>query len=223
MWGEVAIRTSFSISFPAGPRCSAAENVIESDGAGAEEDQSESQRSGREGELESVIAGQPVVQMHFPDCDYEVHADGECCDAGEESRQYEQAAQKFREGRNVAQPVGKTKAGHKVGVVMQAAENFVVAVDDHDCAESKAHDKKRKRLQAFRVAHGASGNVTKVQIKAEKRRGVNRNQQNDCVAAQLLVTFFRPPCESCRPRESTSGFRVMVARWAGAFRVACLA
>ena len=31
-----------------------------------------------------------------------------------------------------------------------------------------------------------------------------KNQQNDCVAAQLLVTFFRPPNDSCRRREATS-------------------
>jgi len=91
---------------------------------------------------------------------------------------------------------------------MQAAENFVIAVDDHDRAESKTHEEKRKWLQAFRVAQGASANDTRLQqITTEKRRGVNRNQQNDCVGAQLLVTFFRPPCESCRPRESASGFR----------------
>jgi hypothetical protein len=39
-----------------------------------------------------------------------------------------------------------------------------------------------------------------------------KNQQNDCVAAQLLVTFFRPPSESCRPRESTSGLRRILAK-----------
>jgi hypothetical protein len=78
--------------------------------------------------------------------------------------------------------------------VMQAAENFVVAVDDHDRAQGKTHDKKCKWLQAFRVAQGASGlshQITAERITAEKRRGV-KNQQNDCVAAELLVTFFRP-------------------------------
>jgi len=193
--------------------------VIEGDRAGAEEDQSKSQRGCGQGELVSVIAGQTVVQVHFPDCDHEVHADGESRDPGKEARQDEQAAQEFREGRNVAQPVGQTKSCHQVGVLMQAAENIVVAMDDHDRAQGKAHDKKGKRLQAFRVAQGASGNVT--QITAEKRRGVKKqqeNQQNVCVAAKLLVTFFRPLSESCRPRESISGLRVRSCAWLQGFR-----
>jgi hypothetical protein len=179
--------------------------VIESDRACAEEDQSKSQRGCGQGELESVIARQPIVQVHLPDRDNEVHADGESRDPGKESRQNEEAAQELREGRNVAHPLGQTKTCHEFGVLMQAAENFVVAMHDHNRAESETHDKKRKGLQAFRVEQGASGSVTRLQqITAEKQRGVNRNQQNDCVAAKLLVTFFRPPSESCRPRESTS-------------------
>jgi len=189
--------------------------VVEGDRAGAEEDQSEGQRGCGQGELESVIAGQAIVQVHFPDRDHEVHADGESRDPGKESRQYAQAAQEFREGRNVAHPMGQTKACHEVGVVMQAAENFVIAVDDHDRAQGKTHDKKRKWLQAFRVAQGASGNVTRLQQITAEKGHVVKNQHNDCVAAQLLVTFFRPPIESCRPRESASGLRVMVARLAG--------
>jgi hypothetical protein len=34
---------------------------------------------------------------------------------------------------------------------------------------------------------------------------VNRKLQNDCVAAQLLVTFFRPPRESYMLSESAAG------------------
>jgi hypothetical protein len=147
--------------------------VIESDRARAEKDQSKSQRGCGQGELESVIARQPIVQVHLPDRDHEVHADGESRDPGKESRQNEEAAQKLREGRNVAHPLGQTKTCHEVGVVMQAAENFVVAVHDHNCAESKTHDKKRKGLQTFRVEQGASGYVTRLQqITAEKQRGV---------------------------------------------------
>jgi hypothetical protein len=154
-----------------------------------------------------VIAGQSIVQVHFPDRDAEVHADGESRDPGKESRQYEQAAEEFREGRNVAQPVGKPETRDEVGVVMQTAENFVVAVHDHNGSEGQAHEKKRKGLQAFRVAQRGlriRHQITADQITAEKWCGVKTDQQNDCVAAQLLVTFFRPPSESCRPRESTS-------------------
>ena len=93
--------------------------MIESDRACAEEDQSKSQRGCGQGELESVIARQPIVQVHLPDRDNEVHADGESRDPGKESRQNEQAAQELREGRNVAHPLGQTKTCHEFGVLMQ--------------------------------------------------------------------------------------------------------
>jgi hypothetical protein len=212
---------SRSLLFSAGTRSSAAENVVEGDGAGAEEDQSKSQRGYRQRELHSVIAGQSIVQVHFPDRDAEVHADGESRDPGKESRQYEQAAEEFREGRNVAQPVGKTKTCYEVGVVMQASENFVVAMHDHNGAQGEPHEKKRKWLQAFRVAQGGlrvRHQITADQITAEKWCGVKTDQQNDCVAAQLLVTFFRPLSETCKSHQSATGLGVMSARVAARLR-----
>ena len=175
--GEVAIPTAIAyfyfprVSFSARTRSTAAEDMIESDGACAEEDQSKSQRGCGQGELETVIAGQAVVPIHFPDRDHEVHADGESRDPGKEARQYEQAAQEFREGRNVAHPMGETKSCHQVGLLMQAAENFVVAVHQHNRAQGKTHDEKRKWLQAFRVAQGASGYVTRLQQRLQQKRG----------------------------------------------------
>jgi hypothetical protein len=223
--GELAIgppvfisQISRSVLFSTGTRSSAAENVVQSDGAGAEEDQSKSQRGRRQGELHSVIAGQPIVQVHFPDRDDEIYADGESRDAGKESRQDEQAAEEFREGRNIAQPVGETETGHEVGVVMQASENFVVAMHDHNGAEGEAHEKKREWLQAFRVAQGdlrLRHQITADQITAEKWRGVKTDQQNDCVAAQLLVTFFRPLSETCKSHQSVTGLGVISHACAG--------
>jgi hypothetical protein len=205
----------FLFSFSAGTRSSAAENVVQSNGAGAEEDQSKSQSGYRERELDSVITGQSIVQVHLPDRDAEIYADGKSRDAGEESRQDEQAAQEFREGRNVAQPAGKTETGHEIGVVMQAAENVMVAMHDHDGAQGEAHEKKREWLQAFRVAQRdlrVRHQITADQITAGKWCGVKTDQQNDCVAAQLLVTFFRPLSETRKSRQSATGLRVMSAR-----------
>jgi hypothetical protein len=187
--------------------------VVQGDGTSAEKDQSKGQSGHRERELESVIAGQSIVQVHFPDRDAEVHADGESRDAGKESSKYQQAAKEFREGRNVAQPVGKTETRDEVGVMMQASENFVVAMHDHNGAQGQTHEKKRKGLQAFRVAQRGlrvRHQITADQITAEKRCGVKTDQQNDCVAAQLLVTFFRPLSETCKSRESATGLRVMM-------------
>ena len=177
--GELAIgppvfisQISRSVLFSTGTRSSAAENVVQSDGAGAEEDQSKSQRGRRQGELHSVIAGQPIVQVHFPDRDDEIYADGESRDPGKESRQNEEAAQELREGRNVAHPLGQTKTRHEFGVLMQASENFVVAMHDHNGAEGETHEKKRKWLQAFRVAQGDLRLLTRLpQTRLQQKSG----------------------------------------------------
>lgn len=55
----------------------AAQNVIERDGAGAKKDQGESQSCGGERKFVSVLAGESVVPMHFPDRDCQINADGE--------------------------------------------------------------------------------------------------------------------------------------------------
>jgi hypothetical protein len=93
---------------------------------------------------------------------------------------------------------------------MQASENFVVAMHDHNGAQGQTHEKKRKWLQAFRVAQGdlrVRHQITADQITAKKRYGVKMDEQNDCVAAQLLVTFFRPLSETCESRETAIGQR----------------
>src|SRR5579863_8419842 len=145
--------------------------------------------------------------MHFPDRDAQVYADGEGGGASEESRQHEQSPQELSERRNVAGPGGQPQAGHEFGVVMQTAEDFVGAMHDHNGTQSKAYDKKRKWLQAFEVAHESSKlSVTRLpQITSEECCLVAMNQQDDCVAAELLVTFFRPPRESYMLSESTAG------------------
>jgi hypothetical protein len=219
------LKNSRSQLFSAGTRSSAAENVVQSDGAGAEKDQSKSQSGYREGELESVIAGQSIVQVNFPDRDAKVHADCESRDPGKESSKYQQAAEEFREGRNVAQPAGKTQTRNEVGVVMQAAENFVIAVHDHNGAQGETHEKKRKWLQAFRVAQRdlhLRYQITADQITGERRCGVKPDQQNDCVAAQLLVTFFRPLSETRKSHQSATGLRVMSARVTAGLAGKCL-
>jgi hypothetical protein len=104
---------------------------------------------------------------------------------------------------------------------------------DHNGAQGQTHEKKRKWLQAFRVAQGdlrVRHQITADQITAEKRYSVkmdeqNDDEQNDCVAAQLLVTFFRPLSVTCKSRESAIGqretlrvmSRVVVARSAGKY------
>ena len=43
--------------------------------------------------------------------------------------------------------------GDHFHVVVKSAENLVVAVDQHDGAEGKAHNEERERLQTIEKAH----------------------------------------------------------------------
>jgi hypothetical protein len=57
-------------------------------------------------------------------------------------------------------------------VVMQASENFVVAMHDHNGAEGETHEKKRKWLQAFRVAQGDLRLLTRLpQTRLQQKSG----------------------------------------------------
>jgi len=114
--------------------------VIEGDGSAAEEDQCEGQGGQGEREFVTVLAHQSVVPVNFCDGDRHIDADSEGGGAGEEADQQEQSAEEFREGGEIAGPGGQTKAMNELGVVLQAAEHFVVSVADHDGAQSEAHD-----------------------------------------------------------------------------------
>lgn len=157
-----------------------------------------------------MIACQSIMQVNFPDRDAKIDANGEGRGAGEESSQQANAPQEFRERRNVAGPRGQAEAGYEFGVVMQAAENLVIAVHDHNGTQGKAHKQKRKWLQAFEVAQGSS--EWNHHITAEKHCRVKKDQQNDCVTVEVLVTFFRPPSESRQRREAVLRPRAERAR-----------
>jgi hypothetical protein len=114
--------------------------MVQRDGAGAEENKSKSKSSDGKGELEAAIAGQAIVQMHFPNGDREIDADGEGGSAGKETGQDQQSTEKLREGGKVSCPGWQTQAAYELGVMMKASENFVISVRDHDGAERDAHD-----------------------------------------------------------------------------------
>ena len=40
---------------------------------------------------------------------------------------------------------------HHVAEVLEAAKDFVIAVNAHDCAERQPHDEKRQGLQAIEI------------------------------------------------------------------------
>lgn len=131
---------------PGGAPPSAAENVVKGNGTSSKENQGEGQGGDGEGELISGAIGgadQSIVQVHFPDSDKHIDENGERCSPSEKSKQDHQPAEEFREGGNIAQPCGQAETGHHLGMVMQSAENLVIAMRDHNGAQGQAHYHKR--------------------------------------------------------------------------------
>ncbi len=126
--------------------------MVEGDGACAEEDEAEGEGSEREGKFVAVVAHQSVVEVNLGNGDGEIDADGKSGRACEQAEQNQDAAEEFSERRKIASPGRETEAGDELGMVVESAENFVVAVAKHDCAEGEAHDEECERLQAVEVA-----------------------------------------------------------------------
>jgi hypothetical protein len=128
-------------------------DVIEGDGAGAEEDEGKCEGGESQGEFVSSVARESIMEVHLGDGDGEIDADAKSSNAGEQAEQQEQSAEELSKGRDVGGPARESEAGDEVGVVMESAENLVVSMDKHDGAESEAHDEEREGLQAIEVAH----------------------------------------------------------------------
>ena len=126
--------------------------MIEGDGASTEKDEGKGEGGEGEGQFVSTVARHSVMEVHLGDGDREIDADAEGGYAGEQAEQQEQSAEELGEGREVGRPARESEAGDEVGVVVESAENLVVAVDKHDGAESEAHDEEREGLQAIEVA-----------------------------------------------------------------------
>lgn len=99
--------------------------MVDGDRACAKKDEGEGDGGQREWEFESVIAGEAVVPVHFPNGDAKIDADGEGGGAGEESGKDEQSAEKFRERREIPGPGRKAQAGHEMSMIMQSAKDLV--------------------------------------------------------------------------------------------------
>jgi len=128
--------------------------VVEGDGACAEEDQSKGEGSQSQGKFISAIAQQSVMEVYLGDGDGQIDADGKSRHAGKESDQYQQAAKKLGEGREISSPGRQSEAGDELNVVVKSAENLVVSVADHDRAKGQTHDQEGERLQTIQKAHG---------------------------------------------------------------------
>ncbi len=126
--------------------------MVERHGASAEEDEGKCEGRQSEGQFESAVALQSVVDVHLGDGDGEIDADGKSSHASEQAQQQEQPAKKFSEGREVSGPGREPEAGDELGVVVESAEDFVVAVAKHNNAQDEAHDEEREGLQAIKIA-----------------------------------------------------------------------
>lgn len=126
--------------------------MIKRNWTAAKENQSE--RQGRQGQwkLNSAIARETIVNMHFGDSGGHVDANRECRGAGEETDKNQQTSEELCKRREICRPAGQAETLHKLNMVMKSAENFVITVDDKNNAQGQAHNKKGKRLQTIEVA-----------------------------------------------------------------------
>src|SRR5229473_2444556 len=99
-------RNLFCLSLLRLPTAAGGANVVEGDGAAAEEDECEGKGSQSQGEFIPAIAHESVVEMNFEDGDGQVDADGKGGHPGKQADQNHQAADKFGEGGEVGAPGG---------------------------------------------------------------------------------------------------------------------
>lgn len=110
-------------------------DVVEGDGAAAEENQSKGESGQGEREFVSTIAHEAVVKMDLGDGNSHVDQDAEGGDASEESYQNEPAAKEFGEGREISAPGWETEAGYKLNVMVKSAEDFVITMGDENSTQ----------------------------------------------------------------------------------------
>jgi hypothetical protein len=126
--------------------------VIEGDGTAIEAHQGKSESRECEWKFESSVARQSVVKVHFGDGDAHIHAKRESGNAGKQADKDEDSAEKFGESGDVSTPGRKAQAGNELNVMMKAAKNFVISVDEKNDSERQAHNQERERLQSIEVA-----------------------------------------------------------------------
>jgi hypothetical protein len=161
----------FALSLFGFPAAAGGADVIEGNGAAAEEDEGESNGGESQGEFVSVVAHQSVVEVNFGDGDGQIDADGESGCASEQAQEDEDAAKEFRKGREVASPGGESEAVDELGMVLKPAENLVVAVAEDDGAEGEAHDEEREGLQAVEIAHEVPPGERKIDYSSGTEEG----------------------------------------------------
>jgi hypothetical protein len=175
--------TDTSCLFELGARTGRAD-VVEGDGSSAEKDKGEGKGGESHSEAVSVISDQPVVRGYLPDRDTHIDANSESGCASEQAEQHEQTSEELGEGRKIPAPCGQTEAADELNVMVQSAENLVIAEVDHDCAESEAHDEKSERLQTIQKAQTSSSGRRQHRLQ-QLREGREGSEVLGCDAVSL--------------------------------------
>ena len=74
------------------------------------------------------------MEVNLGDGDAQIEADCGAGDASEEADKDEDPSEKFGEGGEIGRPGGKPQADDELDVMVQAAENFLISVAEHDGA-----------------------------------------------------------------------------------------
>jgi hypothetical protein len=114
---------------------SAAADVIQSDRAGPEKDESEGERSQRQWEFIAAVAYKSIVEVHLGDGCGQIDADGEGGYAREQTEHDEDPSEELGEGREITGPGRESETVDELSVVLQSSENLVVAMAEHYRAE----------------------------------------------------------------------------------------
>ena len=109
--------------------------------------------------------------MHFPYGNGEIDANREGSRASEESRQDKNAAGKLGNGGDITEPARKSEAGNVLREMVQASEDLVVAVSDHDEAQSQTHENQGKRLKAIEIAQSILLRTEGIDYRRQARLG----------------------------------------------------
>lgn len=122
---------------------------IDGDGAGAGEDQRESDGGAGHREFKSAVAGeQSVRQMHFQDCDEHIHEDCERGQPGEKTDKNQDAAAELGHNHEIGHEGRQAHLMHDAGDHVHVVGNLLPTVGDHDGAESQSQDEQCQGLQA---------------------------------------------------------------------------
>src|SRR5580698_2944563 len=90
-----------------------------------------------------------MMQVDSEDGDGHINGYAEGGDGDEQAEDEQRSAKEFREGCDIAQPVGQAEVANclREAVERAAWEDFVPAVNEHDGAENDASDEHSQRLK----------------------------------------------------------------------------